>query len=136
MRLLLVLPLLYVPGFAQTSAPLPAQQRPFYSDPLPPVQILTCGLPQIRRSPLAPFDFCTPEQTKKTPSTAPGVGTPEKAAVSAPAKPPAQPRVCSIPLLRVPAVETHDDRMVVSVPLVESKDVVVVAPAPACDDKK
>ena len=133
MRLLLVLPLLCLDGLAQTSAPLPAQQQPFYSDPLPPVQILTCGLPQILRSQLAPFNFCTPGQKKTTSSPGPAVGPPGNAVVPAPAKPPARSPVCSIPLLNVAAVETHD-RMGIPVPSARGKDV-VVAPAPACDDK-
>jgi hypothetical protein len=134
MRLLLVVPLLCLPGFAQTGAPLPpAQPQPFYSDPQPQLQTRTCDVPQIRWKQFAPFNFCTPEQTKKTSSPTPSVGAPGNAVVPAPATLPAKPSVCSIPLVNVLPVETHD-RMVIPLPPAQRTDS-VIAPAPPCDDK-
>ena len=136
MRILLVVPLFCLQGFAQTSPPPPpAQPQPFYSDPQPQLQTRTCDVPQSRRNPLAVYNFCIPEQTKKASAPTPSVGAPENTVVPAPATSLARPSECSIPLLNVAPVETHD-RMIVSVPLKESRDTIVVAPAPPCDDKK
>jgi len=115
MRLLLVLAFACVPSFPQAT--------PFFSPRPLQKSKNPCDLPPSQRRPFAGFDFCTPSQS-------------DKAAAPASVKPPAMPElhiVCSIPLVNVLAVETHDS-MVVPAPPAQAP-FVVEAPAPPCEDR-
>ena len=107
MRLVLLFALASLSAFAQSKDPFFFSTSPKLDGP--------CTAPRTGTR-LAPFDFCKPGQLK--------VG----AAVVAPA--PKASAVCSVPLLQVPAVETHD-RMVVPAPPASGK-FAAQAPAPPC----
>ena len=116
MRLLAIFAFACLASFPQ-SAP-PARFAP------QPTPKSSCDLSPFQRRALAKFDFCGTTQTPK-----PIPPAPELALVN----PPTWSPVCSIPLLSVPAVETHD-AMIVPVPPADGA-FVVQAPAPPCEDK-
>ena len=115
---------------AQVTPSAPSQQLPsFTAGPQSPSTKNTCDLPAPRQRQFAPFDFCaSPLQTTKIApkvEIAGGVGIP-------PTVQNVNPRPeCSIPLLKVAGVETHDS-MIIAVPPADPS-VVVQPPAPPCD---
>ena len=110
--------------FALACLPLLPQAAPSTRfAPRPQTPKSTCDLPPSQRPPFAGFDFCTPAQSARAVAPAPVT--------------PAIPKllsVCSIPLLNVPAVETHDS-MAIPVPPATAP-FVVQAPAPPCEDRR
>ena len=115
MRLLVVFAFACLPLLLQSAPPARFAPRPTPKS--------TCDLSPSQRRSLANFDFCGTAQTPK-----PILPAPELAVVN----PPKWSSVCSVPLLSVPAVETHD-AMIVAAPPADGA-FAVKAPAPPCED--
>lgn len=107
MRLVLLLAFASLFAFAQPQAP--------FSFPLSPKLDGPCAAARTG-SHLAPFDFCNPGHLQVIAPAAKSSGA------------------CSVPLLAVPPVETHD-RMVVPMPQASGK-FAAQAPAPPCQQPR
>ncbi len=108
MRLLLVFPLAFVPLFAQTApSPRPAKSLT-WRGPATPAKA-PCDVSVDLRKPAYSSTPCSPPT----------------AAIA--------PRVCSIPLVNVVGVETHDKMIAPALPATGKN--VAIAPAPPCGSK-
>lgn len=129
MRLLLVLTLVCLPSYSQSTPPdLRAPGQPLFQSAQPQKPKNPCD-PKTLRAPFAPFNFCSTEQNPATaPEIAISLGSPVPIAPLAPKLY----AVCSVPLIGAHGVETHDS-MVKPVPAAQGAFLAQV-PAPPCED--